>query len=48
MDLCSEHLRNAVRIAEVEAARTFPGECVKVTSVSFHHLALSDKRLKAS
>jgi hypothetical protein len=48
MDLCSDHLRNAVRIAEIEAARMFPGERVKVTSMSFYHLALADRRLKAS
>ena len=48
MDLCSEHLRHAVRIAEIEAARMFPGEHVKVESMSFYHLALSDGRLKAS
>jgi hypothetical protein len=48
MDLCSDHLRNAVRIAEIEAARMFPGEHVKVTSMSFYHLALADRRLKAS
>lgn len=48
MDLCSNHLRNAVRIAEIEAARMFPGERVKVASMSFYHLALSDRRLKAS
>ena len=48
MDLCSEHLRNAVRIAEIEASRLNPGERVKVESMSFHHLALSDRRLKAS
>ena len=48
MELCSEHLRNAVRIAEIEAARMFPGEQVKVASVSFHHLALGERRLRAS
>lgn len=48
MELCSGHLRRAVRIAEVEAARMFPGEQVKVASMSFHHLAFSDRRLKAS
>lgn len=47
MDLCSEHMRNALRIAEIEAARTYPGEDVKVTSMRFHHLALAD-RAKAS
>lgn len=48
MDLCSEHLRNAVRIAEIEAARLYPGDQVKVGSMSFYHLALSDRRLRAS
>jgi len=48
MELCSQHLRNAVRIAEIEAARLFPGDQVKVSSVSFHHLALADRRLRAS
>ena len=48
MDLCSHHLRNAVRIAEMQAARLYPGEEAKVTSVSFHHLALASERLKAS
>jgi hypothetical protein len=48
MDLCSDHLRNAVRIAEIEAARMFPGEHAKVMSMSFYHLALADKRLRAS
>lgn len=47
MDLCSEHMRNALRIAEIEAARNHPGEDVKVTSMRFHHLALAD-RAKAS
>lgn len=48
MDLCSDHLRNAVRIAEIEAARLYPSERPKVGSMSFYHLALSDRRLKAS
>jgi len=48
MDLCSGHLRNAVRIAEIEAARVFSGERVKVVSMSFYHLALADARLRAS
>jgi hypothetical protein len=48
MDLCSEHLRNAVRLAEIEAARLYPGERPKVESMSFYHLAFSDHRLKAS
>jgi hypothetical protein len=47
MDLCSEHMRNALRIAEIEAARNYPGEDVKVTSMRFHHLALAH-RAKAS
>lgn len=48
MDLCSEHLRNAVRLAEIEAARLYPGESVKVESMSFYHLTLSDRKLRAS
>lgn len=48
MYLCSEHLRNAVRIAEVQAARLFYDKKVKVASMSFHHLAFSGERLKAS
>jgi hypothetical protein len=47
MDLCSEHMRNSLRIAEIEAARNFPAEDVKVTSMRFHHLALAN-RAKAS
>jgi hypothetical protein len=47
MDLCSEHMRNALRIAEVEAARSYPGEDAKVASMRFHHLALAN-RAKAS
>ena len=47
MDLCSQHLRNAVRIAEIQAARLYPRAQPKVTSMSFHHLALAGKR-KAS
>ena len=47
MDLCSEHIRNALRIAEVEAARKYPGEDVKGTSMRFHHLVLA-QRAKAS
>jgi hypothetical protein len=43
MDLCSEHMRNALRIAEIEAARHYPGEDVKVTSLRFHHLALANR-----
>lgn len=44
MDLCSQHLRNAVRIAEIQAARLYPGTQAKVTSMSFHHLAFAGKR----
>jgi hypothetical protein len=44
MDLCSRHLRNAVRIAEIQAARVYPYEKAKVTSMSFFHLALAGKR----
>ena len=47
MDLCSEHMRNSLRIAEIEAARNFPGEDVKVASIRFHHVALAS-RAKAS
>jgi hypothetical protein len=47
MDLCSEHMRNALRIAEIEAARSYPAGEVKVASMRFHHLALAD-RAKAS
>jgi hypothetical protein len=46
MDLCAEHLRNAVRIAEVEAARTLHKQ-MKVSSMSFHHLALSNAHSRA-
>ncbi|HVH87363.1 MAG TPA: hypothetical protein VM912_11600 [Terriglobales bacterium] len=48
MELCSEHMRNAARIAEIEAARAFPGADVKVTSIRFHHLALRGDRAHAS
>ena len=48
LDFCSEHLRNAVRIAEIEAARTFPDEPPKVALMSFHNLALADRRQRAS
>lgn len=41
MDLCSDHMHQALRIGEIEAARNFPGEDVKATSMRFHHLALS-------
>jgi len=47
MDLCSEHMRNALRIAEIEAARNYPSGDVRVTSMRFHHLALAN-RAKAS
>jgi len=47
MDLCSEHMRNAMRIAEVEAARSYPGKDAKVASMRFRHLALAN-RAKAS
>ena len=48
MNLCSSHLRNAVRLAEIEAARVFSGECATVVSMSFYHLALAEGRLRAS
>jgi len=47
LDLCSEHMRQALRIAEIEAARTFSGEEIRATSMRFHHLALA-ARAKAS
>jgi hypothetical protein len=40
-------MRQALRIAEIEAARTFSGEEIRATSMRFHHLALA-ARAKAS
>ena len=48
MDLCSEHMRNAMRIAEIEAARMFLSARVRVTSIRFDDLALADEAAKAS
>jgi len=48
MDLCSEHMRNATRIAEIEAARMFLSAKVRVSSIRFDDLALADEGAKAS
>jgi len=38
IDLWSRHLRNAVRVAETQAARIFPANQVKARTMNSYHL----------